>query len=126
MTAIADLRAFLDAEGLTTDYTIRYHRFDDAGTAGQRVMLFREDSNGGGDVYVQRHMISVYLIGGELADLPKIEQDSAAVARACRTATTGAGSAYKINTLNNPRSPSFLEDDRPMAEVVVEVFREDT
>lgn len=128
MTAISSLRGFLDAEGLTAGYTIRYHRFDDADpdVASGRVLLFREDANGSADVYVQRHYVSVYVIGSGDTDIQATEAKAAAIARACRTNTTGTAGAYKLNTLNNPRSPMFMADDRPMIEVVVEVFTEDT
>lgn len=128
MTAIQRLQGFLADEGLTTGYTIKRHHYDDADPTvrGSRVLFFREDAPGSADVYVQEHVISVYVMGSSNYDRRATVDHAAAIARACRTNTTGTTGAFKIKTLGNPTSPFQLGDDRPVVEVVVRVWTEDT
>lgn len=125
LTLLQRVHAHLDAANLLTGYSVRYFRWTDADIAGNTpFIMFRQSGSGSSDILLQDTQVSVVLVG-----LPTTVVDADAraqqILRYVRGSTVQTDDAIRFDPVGTVRGPTYLENGRPVFEIVVRVYTED-
>lgn len=118
----------LSGRGFLVGYEIKYYRWEDSDVEGNTpFVLFRQEGTGGGggtsDVHLQQTDITIRLVDNS-AGATAADDAMNTILRHFRLSSVPAG-VIKYQPITNVVGPMYLENGRPMFELVVRVFTED-
>lgn len=109
---------YLTAAGLTTGYTIKWYRWDDAdlGNPKEKFFVLKQDGGGAVTPYFSRPAYRILLVGGKKenpSDGGNLSEQI--ITQFMENHTTGEIMQFQV--LSDKIGPLFIENDRPIWEV---------
>lgn len=118
------VKDYVDSANLLAGYEVKFFQWTDADVAGNTpFVLFRQSGTGNSDMLVQQINVSIILVATPTTALSADER-AQAIARLFRVAGSHDG-LVRFDTQGGKMGPSYLENGRPVFEIVVRVYAED-
>ncbi len=118
------VKDYADAANLLAGYEVKFFRWTDADVAGNTpFVLFRQSGSGGSDMLVQQINVSIILVATPTTAL-SADARAQQIARLFRVAGSQDGLA-RFDTQGAVIGPMYMENGRPVFEIVVRCYTED-
>jgi hypothetical protein len=123
-TVLTRVSSLLTAENLISGYAVKYFRYTDADTGGNTpFILFRQTGGGASDILLQSIQVTITIVHNPDGALTA-DETAQAIQRFLRGVTASEG-IVRIDPAVEVRGPMYMENGRPVFELVARVFTED-
>ena len=123
-TILNRVQGLLNTAGLLTGYATKYLRWTDADVNGTTpFVLFRQSGGGPSDVLLQSIQVTITIVHNATGAVTA-DATAQAIQRFLRGTTVATG-IRRIDPAGEVRGPMYMENGRPVFEVVCRVFTED-
>lgn len=123
-TLLTRVKNLLDGEGLLSGYSVRYFRWTDADADGSEpLILFRQSGSGPSDIISQETRVNITLVATPTTVFAA-DTRAQAILRLLRDTDTVTG-VTRFDPEGTVRGPMYLENGRPVFDIVARCYTED-